>query len=68
MAHKYLIKNKRFALFIKAAGLFGITLGQSFHIHILVRPGHWMIGHSLEEYDRSLHYFGMGPFALFVWH
>lgn len=67
MAHKYWIKNSRFAFFVGAAGLFGITFGKSFHVHVLVKPSHWMLGHSIEEYDKSLHYFGLGPLVLVVW-
>ncbi|RDJ35226.1 MAG: hypothetical protein DWQ19_10450 [Crenarchaeota archaeon] len=48
------------------AGLFAISWsGDTYIIHFFVFPQWWKLGHSIEEYDMCLTYFGAGPF--FLW-
>lgn len=38
--------------------------GTDIDLHLFVKPKHWMLGHSWEEYDLSVEYYGAGPLFL----
>ncbi len=49
----------------KHAGLLTLWVGD-WSIHFALPPSHWKLGHSIEEYDQCLDYWGLGPLVLLV--
>ena len=48
------------------AGRFTLGLGRVI-LHLAPKPAHRMWGFHREEWDYSMHYFGLGPLFLIVW-